>query len=140
FRPRAANRSGRPCRQRSTNRCGNSRSTRCSWNSSFQQSRWDQVMAAEPFFSQTNAQSYDAVPYPGLAVTRSQPDFLETVARLRGLAPAPAANARVLELGCAAGQNLIPLAERYPQATFVGVDISQRQIQDARTLASELSL
>lgn len=97
-------------------------------------------MAAEPYISQTIAQSYDAVPYPGLAVTRSQPDFLETVARLRGLAPAPAANARVLELGCAAGQNLIPLAERYPQATFVGVDISQRQIQDARTLASELSL
>jgi len=97
-------------------------------------------MTAQTVSSQLIAQSYDAVPYPGLAVTRSQPDFLETVARLRGMTPAPAARARVLELGCAAGQNLLPLAERYPEATFVGVDVSPRQIQEARTIASELSL
>jgi SAM-dependent methyltransferase len=97
-------------------------------------------MAAQQLSSQSIAQAYDAVPYPGLAVTRSQPDFLETVARLRGLTPAPAARASVLELGCAVGQNLLPLAERYPEATFVGVDVSPRQIQEARTIASELSL
>lgn len=97
-------------------------------------------MSAPAVSSQIIAQSYDAVPFPGLAVTRSQPDFLEVVARLRGLQPAPAAQARVLELGCAAGQNLLPLAERYPGATFVGVDVSPRQIQTASALTAELSL
>ncbi len=97
-------------------------------------------MAADVQISQMIAQTYDAVPYPGLAVARAQPDFLEVVARLRGLSPTPARRARVLEIGCASGQNLLPLAERYPEASFVGIDISQRQIQDARRIAAELSL
>jgi len=85
-------------------------------------------------------QQYDAVPFPGQPIARSQPEFLETVARLRGLQPAASAGARVLELGCAAGANLLPLAERYPRATFLGVDLSARQIATADALARQLSL
>lgn len=76
----------------------------------------------------------------GLSVVRAQPDYLETVARLRGMQPAPAAQARVLELGCGAGQNLLPLADRYPDARFVGVDQAGRGLDVARTAIREISL
>jgi SAM-dependent methyltransferase len=86
------------------------------------------------------AAQYDAVPFPSLAVTRSQPDFLASIARLRGLQPVDVSQSRVLELGCAAGQNLIPLAERYPNAHFVGVDTSGRQIATALQVTQALGL
>ncbi len=90
--------------------------------------------------SQSLAEQYDAIPFPNLPVGRSQPEFLETVARLRGLRPVPAAGARVLELGCAAGRNLLPLAERYPGASFLGLDLSARQIELAVALTRRISL
>ena len=36
----------------------------------------------------------------------------------------------MLELGCASGGNLLPLAARWPKARFLGVDLSTRQIED----------
>jgi methyltransferase-like protein len=38
--------------------------------------------------------------------------------------------AKVLELGCASGGNILPLAVRYPNAQFVGIDLSEKQILD----------
>uniref|UniRef100_UPI0038D222FF hypothetical protein n=1 Tax=Variovorax paradoxus TaxID=34073 RepID=UPI0038D222FF len=38
------------------------------------------------------------------------------------------ASARVLELGCAAGNNIIPFAERHPGARALGLDLSSVQI------------
>jgi methyltransferase-like protein/SAM-dependent methyltransferase len=95
---------------------------------------------AKPTMSQLLAERYDVVPFPSLPIARTQPDYLETIARLRGLQPAPAPRARVLELGCASGQNLIPLAERFPDASFVGVDLSGNQIAAARHVAAEIQL
>jgi SAM-dependent methyltransferase/methyltransferase-like protein len=90
--------------------------------------------------SLNSARHYDEVPYPGLPVARSQPEWLATVGKLRGMQPADAAVARVLELGCASGQNLIPLAERAPQATFLGIDYSARQIALAQEAAADIGL
>ena len=85
--------------------------------------------------SQDLARQYDALPFPSFPVARSQPEFLETIARLRGLHPTRAAEANVLELGCGLGGNLSPLAERYPQARFLGIDLSARQIAAAAETA-----
>jgi SAM-dependent methyltransferase/methyltransferase-like protein len=87
-----------------------------------------------------NSQTVDAISYAGLPVVRSQPEYLETVARLRGMQPAATSRARVLELGCGAGGNLLPLADRYPESRFVGIDRSARQIEIAQQVARELSL
>ena len=38
----------------------------------------------------------------------------------------------MLELGFAAGGNIIPMALADPDARFVGIDLSARQIADAR--------
>ena len=46
----------------------------------------------------------------------------------------------MLELGCADGGNLVPIAIEYPRAQFTGIDLSPRQIDDARAFAQSLSL
>ena len=72
--------------------------------------------------------SYEAVPYDSRPVTATEIGALETLALLHGV-PAPRADrARVLELGCASGGNLIPMAYRYPDALFVGIDLAPAQI------------
>lgn len=84
--------------------------------------------------------SYDAVPYDDRAFYRTHPDVLATVATLHGLRPAPVDACRVLELGCAVGGNLIPLAVTMPGARLVGIDLSPRQIDTGSAIARELGL
>jgi len=71
---------------------------------------------------------YDAVPYDSHPFPQTAMEHLEALAFLFGLeAPAPG-TARVLELGCAAGGNLIPFAARHPEAQALGVDLSTVQV------------
>jgi methyltransferase-like protein/2-polyprenyl-3-methyl-5-hydroxy-6-metoxy-1,4-benzoquinol methylase len=84
--------------------------------------------------------NYDEVPYPDLCYAHSHPSRLAALATLLGLEPTPVANCRVLELGCAGGGNLIPMAYGLPDSTFVGIDNAQRQIETAQTTASALNL
>ena len=73
--------------------------------------------------------SYDELPYDSLPLPETQPDFLAAMAKLHGFdAPAPS-RARILELGCAQGGNLIPLAWRWPESDCVGVELSQVQAE-----------
>jgi SAM-dependent methyltransferase len=57
------------------------------------------------------------------------------VARLFGLNPAPAAGARVLELGCGDGGNLLSLAQALPGARLVGLDAAASAIERGNALA-----
>jgi SAM-dependent methyltransferase/methyltransferase-like protein len=84
--------------------------------------------------------SYEELPYQSNAVYQSHPDALNAAARLAGLRPAPVERCRVLELGCASGGNLIPMAEALPESRFHGVDLSPRQIAEGRATADELGL
>ena len=86
------------------------------------------------------ANAYDAVPYSVCAFPQTRPDRLAVIATLFGMSPAPPANCRVLELGCASGGNVIPLALAHPRSQFVGIDLSRRQIEDGQRVASELGL
>lgn len=45
---------------------------------------------------------------------------------------APPANGLVLEMGCGTARNLILAARRYPQARFLGFDISEAMLENAR--------
>ena len=84
--------------------------------------------------------TYDVLPYQSLPFAQTHPDRLAGVATLLGLRPPPAETARVLELGAAAGGNLIPMAEQLPNARFVGVDLSARQVADGQETIRALGL
>jgi len=84
--------------------------------------------------------SYDAVPYWGNPYRESHPDQLATMARLFGLTPPDVDQCRVLELGCSSGANLIPMAVTLSGSTFLGIDLSQRQIDEGRKSIETLGL
>ncbi len=84
--------------------------------------------------------SYDEIPYESHAFSQSHPDRLAVMATLFGLTPKAVARCRVLELGCAAGGNLIPMAWHLPESTFVGLDLSARQIRDGSEIIEALGL
>ena len=86
------------------------------------------------------ALKYDLLPYQSKAFAQSQPARLGAIAQLFGLDVAPLATARVLELGCASGGNIIPHALRYPNATFVGVDLARTQVAAGRSRIARLGL
>jgi methyltransferase-like protein/2-polyprenyl-3-methyl-5-hydroxy-6-metoxy-1,4-benzoquinol methylase len=86
------------------------------------------------------ATTYDEMPYESYPFPQSHPDRLATVATLLSLQVPPVERCRVLELGCAAGGNLIPMALGLPQASFVGIDLSARQIADGQAMVQALGL
>lgn len=49
---------------------------------------------------------------------------------------APAADGRVLEIGCGTARNLIAAARRWPQARFYGIDISGEMLNTARQVVA----
>jgi methyltransferase-like protein/ubiquinone/menaquinone biosynthesis C-methylase UbiE len=84
--------------------------------------------------------TYDSVPYVSYAHAYTHPDMLCSLGRLFGLSPASPRRCRVLELGCASGGNLIPMAEQLPECEFFGIDRSRVQIDRGRALVGELGL
>ena len=97
-------------------------------------------VGTSPLEKKVTATSYDEVPYASHPFPQTHPSHLAVIARLFGLEPPAVQNCRVLELGCAAGGNLLPMAEALPQSTFVGVDLSARQIADGQRILQALGL
>jgi SAM-dependent methyltransferase/methyltransferase-like protein len=83
---------------------------------------------------------YDALPYPGHAFPQSHPGRMAAQATLRGLTPPPVETARVLELGCGDGGNLIPMAFGLPHASFTGIDLNEQALARGRAHARALNL
>ena len=92
-------------------------------------------MSAPDVLTQAISDAYDETPYISLPFSYTSPGNLRAVASLYNLATPPLEQARVLELGCAAGGNLLPFALAYPQAQVVGIDLSPQQIEAGRQAA-----
>lgn len=88
----------------------------------------------------TIAENYDAIAYDALPHPITHPDHVAAVVTMFGHDPPPVATARVLEVGCSDGTNLLPMAARLPYATFVGCDIAASAIRSARDAAAALGL
>ncbi|HET7434677.1 MAG TPA: class I SAM-dependent methyltransferase [Thermoanaerobaculia bacterium] len=74
-------------------------------------------------------ESYDRMPYASTLQPQSHPANLATLAFLRGIDTASPARCRVLELGCADGGNLLPIASELPDSSFLGIDLVPSQIE-----------
>ena len=95
-----------------------------------------ETLAAPP----VDVNSYDEVPYESHPFAQTHPSRLFTVGTLFGMRPTPVQRCRVLELGCAGGGNLIPMADMLPDSEFIGIDLSDRQIKDGQAIVKEFGL
>ena len=84
--------------------------------------------------------AYDQVTYNAGISTYTHPYTLATNSSLCGLKPPPITTARILEVGCGRGNNLIPIAESLPDAVCIGIDLSSQQIKLAREESASLQL
>lgn len=84
--------------------------------------------------------SYDVTQYDSYPYKQTHPNHLRTIGQLFGLNATPFENARILELGCAAGGNIIPMAYSAPHAQIVGIDLSNKQIQQGQAVIDKLGL
>lgn len=85
-------------------------------------------------------EEYNRYPYESFPFFQSHPVYLHTLGKLFGLSVTPVENARILELGCASGGNLIPVAFQYPYASFLGIDLSKKEIDEGNQHINALEL
>lgn len=83
---------------------------------------------------------YNNAPYQSFAFSQTHPTHLYTLAKLFGLNPPPVEKAKVLELGCASGGNLIPMAFHYPNAEFLGIDLADKQVVVGQKIIQDMNL
>ncbi len=83
---------------------------------------------------------YDIVDYPSGCHTQTHPSRLAASALLRGFEPVPTAGARIVELGCGDGWNLIPIAEHFPDSQCFGIDLAQKPIERGQAAIQQLGL
>ena len=83
---------------------------------------------------------YDAVRYSNNPYAQTHPERLATVAILHGLAPPDPFHARVLEIGCGAGGNLMAMAAATPGIRATGVDLAAEPIAEGQRAIAEIGL
>ncbi|MDX2080070.1 MAG: class I SAM-dependent methyltransferase [Terrimicrobiaceae bacterium] len=83
---------------------------------------------------------YDELEYIAASFPRMNPARIGAVGQLFGMRPAPAARCRMLELGCGQGFTLLALAQLFPESEFLGIDLAERHVANARRLAAAAGL
>lgn len=84
----------------------------------------------------TTATPYDDVAYPTAIFQQTHPDRLAVLATLHGLEAPDIRTARVLEIGCGNGMNLLAFAAGLPDAEFHGFDLAETPIARGNELAA----
>ena len=88
----------------------------------------------------TDVFAYDALQYPALIFPQMHPSRIAAIGQLHGLATRSPTHCRLLEIGCGDALQLLTLAQAYPQAQFVGVDLSQAAIARGEAMRAQLGL
>ena len=88
----------------------------------------------------TTQASYEKIAYPHYVHPLTDPARLAALGRIFGMRPADPGAARVLEIGCGAGSNLLAMAARLPGSRFLGLDFAGPDIAAGCALAAEAGL
>lgn len=89
--------------------------------------------------SQTKS-SYDEYGYISSAFNFTSPLRLEAIGKFLSLTPKSASDAKILEIGSSYGGNIIPFALHNPNATIVGIDLSQVQVDAGNEIINKIGL
>ncbi len=97
-------------------------------------------MSGNIVLSQEKKNDYDEIPYESNPYAQSHPEHLRTLGFLFGMDPVSMDKARILELGCSSGGNIIPMAYYSPGSKIIGIDSSKVQIELANSCVKDLGL
>ena len=84
--------------------------------------------------------SYDEVPYISKTFFNTQPIRLKTILKLLDYDAPNIETAKVLEIGCSFGGNIIPFALSYPNSKVTGIDLSETQINEGKKIIKHLEI
>ena len=84
--------------------------------------------------------AYDEIPYVNPPKPYTHLSRIAAIGQRRGITTHSSTRCRVLELGCADGGNLLPMAFRFPESQFLGIDLSPIQIELGQKSIENLSL
>jgi len=73
--------------------------------------------------------------YPAMSHPPGHPAVMAATALLGGLRLGPTAAWHILEIGCASGHHILPIAVAYPNAQITAIDLSPSAIAEAQRLA-----
>ncbi|MCF8301128.1 MAG: class I SAM-dependent methyltransferase, partial [Haliscomenobacter sp.] len=83
-----------------------------------------------------NGFPFDKSKLPNISYSNfyANPSYVRTLSKLVGLEAASLSTAKILELGCASGGNILPFALKYPDSHTIGIDLSN----DLITICNEM--
>ena len=84
--------------------------------------------------------SYDELNYPSFSFGLTHIGRLAAIGHLFGIEAGDPTKARVLEVGCGTGINTLAMAQLFPDAQFIGLDLSKSQIEMAEKAKKEVGL
>ncbi|RAZ51089.1 class I SAM-dependent methyltransferase [Campylobacter hyointestinalis] len=84
--------------------------------------------------------TYDELIYNSSSFVQCDIDYLHCLAKMHGLDICLPQNSAVLEIGCGCGGNILPQALNTPNAKFVGIDLSSKQIEIAKDAAKRMEI
>ena len=73
--------------------------------------------------------------YPAMSHPPAHPSVIAATALLGGIRLAPEQEWNILEIGCASGHHILPIAENFPQASITAIDLDAHAIEEAKRLA-----
>ncbi|GJH42827.1 class I SAM-dependent methyltransferase [Pasteurella canis] len=85
-------------------------------------------------------ESYNELPYASKGFSHTLPERQKAVLTLLGFKTPDITQANVLEIGCGFGGNIICSAFIHDKAHFIGVDLSETQIEGGRQIVEQLGL
>lgn len=83
-------------------------------------------------------ESYESISYFSSSFVDTNPYRLEACGNLFGINPNPTKEAKILEIGCSFGGNLIPFALHNPKAKLLGIDLSENQIKKGNEIIKSI--
>ena len=84
--------------------------------------------------------SYDNIPYKSKVFYNTQPNKMKGVFKLLNFDTPDLETARVLEIGCSFGGNILPFALANPNAEVIGVDLSKTQVDEGNRIIQHIGL